>query len=95
MTLRAFTAFQANFPIDREWERPEGASFARTLHRQLKAGVLQVEGFDNWRDCGWCVPCSPFAGLSRAIHAAKACTMLHHCHGRPMQSPNPSKPPCE
>jgi hypothetical protein len=58
MTLRALAAFQAHFSADPEWELPEGASFARTLQRQLNERSLQAEEFDNWRDCGWCVPCT-------------------------------------
>jgi hypothetical protein len=50
--------FEGVVPADKEFEHPAGASLARALEAELgKAGWKTAE-FDNWRDCGWSIPCS-------------------------------------
>lgn len=58
MKLTAFATFQASFPIDSEYDRPEGCYLARTIEQHLRTVLPVVEEFDNWRDCGWCIPCT-------------------------------------
>jgi hypothetical protein len=58
MTLRSLATFEASFPVDPEYDHPEGCYLARRLEQGLRALGLAVEEFDNWRDCGWCVPCT-------------------------------------
>jgi hypothetical protein len=62
MTVRACASFEAEFPPDPEFDRPEGCYLARRLAEQLHSVASEVGPFDNWRDCGWSVPC----GLNNA-----------------------------
>ena len=57
MSVCAYASFEADFPTDSEFERPEGCYFARRLVEQLQSVCPDVGPFDNWRDCGWYVPC--------------------------------------
>ena len=57
MTVRACASFEGDFPPDSEFKHPEGCYFARRLAEQLHSVSAEVGAFDNWRDCGWYVPC--------------------------------------
>ena len=57
MSVRACASFEADFPPDSEFKHPEGCYFARRLTEQLRSACPDVGPFDNWRDCGWYVPC--------------------------------------
>ena len=57
MSICACASFEADFPSDSEFERPKGCYFARRLVEQLQSACPDVGPFDNWRDCGWYVPC--------------------------------------
>lgn len=57
MTVRACASFEAEFPPDSEFDRPEGCYLARRLVAQLHSIAPEVGPFDNWRDCGWFIPC--------------------------------------
>ena len=50
--------FEGTIPPDHEFEHPTGASLARVLMSELKKAGWQTADFDNWRDCGWIVPCA-------------------------------------
>ena len=50
--------FRGTAETDREFEHPAGASVARLLISQLPAYGWGIADFDNWRDCGWLLPCS-------------------------------------
>lgn len=58
MRLVATATFQASFPFDSELFGPEGSYLALKIEKHLRTAYPAVEEFDNWRDCGWCVPCA-------------------------------------
>ncbi len=57
MTVRAMAEFEAGFPDDAEFERPEGYHLARVLEQDCRLAGLSDVSSDNWLDCGWCVSC--------------------------------------
>jgi hypothetical protein len=76
MRVSACASFEAGFPPDSEFKHPEGCYFARQLSEGLRLTCPDVGSFDNWRDCGWYVPCRLdeaslwvfFARYSKAHH---------------------------
>lgn len=58
MKLVATATFQASFPLDSACDGPEGRHLALKIEQHLRSAFPVVEEFDNWRDCGWFVPCT-------------------------------------
>lgn len=50
--------FRGTADPDAEFDRPAGVSIIRLPGSKLPAAGWTVDEFDNWRDCGWLLPCS-------------------------------------
>lgn len=70
MRLVATATFQASFPSDSELFGPEGSYLALKIEKHLRTAFPVVEAFDNWRDCGWCIPCG-IGGLRLWVRFAR------------------------
>jgi hypothetical protein len=50
--------FKAEFPSDAEFEHPPGIWLTRRLSADITEAGWHTSNFNNWRDCGWSIPCT-------------------------------------
>ena len=65
--------FTGSAPADTQFDHPPGAAIARLLEDALKARGWRIEGFDNWRDCGWSLDCA--SGDAKLLIAVAEATL--------------------
>lgn len=54
---------------DAEHEHPPGLPIVRVLREELNARSWITGEFDNWRDCGWSIPCRRNGGELQLVVA--------------------------
>jgi len=61
--------FHGSVTPDAEYEHPAGLPIVRALGAELNARSWITGEFDNWRDCGWSIPCGRDGGEMQLVVA--------------------------